>query len=102
MKTPSRLIARGRGIFSPDEFHGEACLRLARCERGAESLAPLLAASPELASLLARLCIALACGDSDETARLRHAAESRLDALAWDWGSARPLINPSPEDFPRD
>lgn len=94
---PAPLTLRGRGILAPSlSLSSERAPRVARLEPWAEEFGPLLAHAPELASLLADICIAHNLRDESTLAQRVHEAESLLSSLAWDWGPHSTLINPVP------
>lgn len=100
MNYPPQLQIKGRGLIDPSRPEPTSTKglsrRVARLEEGEEGLGPLLAASPQLARILALLCVSQNMGDTIAHARAIHAAESLLDSLDWEWGEARTIINPEP------
>lgn len=95
---PHQFQVKGRGVIDPSRPEPTSqkglARRIARIEPGEEGFGPLLAASPQLVSLLALICVAQNLRDGIALARLTHQAESLLDSLGWDWGDARTIINP--------
>ena len=99
MKYPPSLILIGRGVINPSQpgYRGKPA-RVARLEPGQEGLGPLLAVSPRLASILGDVCIAANMHDSVALAQAIHRAETALDSIGWDWGTAASIINPEPRN----